>query len=183
MALSWLGANPILSFDDEIIEAQLCKENYEPCRDAVLAEADWSFAIREAELNKLTYESIIGASSYFQLPPNCLRVIEAYDGGDNPLQYWEVSALTVRAKTDTVKIRYIAQVEYSEMFSSTFVQALAARIAATLAIPITQNKSVMDAMWQLYAQLLRVATSTDGLQGGDRPLGRSYLLEARYKNA
>jgi len=49
-------------------------------------------------------------------------------------------------------------------------QALAARIASALAIPLTENRALQADYWGLYQQLLREAAALDGLQGRTRPL-------------
>ena len=41
LALSWLGANRILSFDENSNESRLCSDVYEPLRQAVLEERAW----------------------------------------------------------------------------------------------------------------------------------------------
>ena len=52
-ALSLVGANSIISLDDNTTEARLCKAIYEPVRDALLEEHAWTFAIKWIDIPRL----------------------------------------------------------------------------------------------------------------------------------
>jgi len=180
IALGWLGANSIISLEDDSVEAALCKENYDFLRDAVLEEADWSFAIAEARLVARADEApLIESGSFFLLPPDCIRVISVYDTSKSEINYWDKEGRNLRVDQDAILMKYIRRETDPKVYSPTFVQALAARIAATLAPPITNSNSVAKAMWQLYGQSMNVSVANDGLQGGDKPLGKSSLVDVR----
>ena len=47
-ALGYLGANPIVSFDEPSTSAELMRDNYPFIRDAVMTEVAWTFAVVRA---------------------------------------------------------------------------------------------------------------------------------------
>jgi len=72
-ALSWLGAGRILSLDDGTELSDLCKDNYEPLRDAVLEEARWTFATKRYEFLPMAEEPAYGYSTQFLIPTEVLN--------------------------------------------------------------------------------------------------------------
>ena len=79
LALSWLAGNRISSLDDDSIEARLCKANYTLSRRAVLEEAEWTFAVKRAQLPSLAEPPLFGFAFQFLLPPDLLYSIGVYD--------------------------------------------------------------------------------------------------------
>ena len=75
------------------------------------------------------------------------------------------TGIVILANTDTVILRAIVRVANIGLWSSMAIQALAARIAADLAIPLTQNRNLQRDMWTLYEQKLGRASVMDGIQG------------------
>jgi hypothetical protein len=184
IALSWLGANPIISLEvteDDSLEAQLCKDNYEGARDAVLEEADWTFAMAEARITALVNGPLWLDGNFFQLPSDCLRVVDVLDTSGISFDVWEIKSRKVIVDADAIFISYIRRCTDPTQFSPTFVQALAARLAAILAPAITNSKTVAESMWTLYAKSITVAQTNDGIQGGDKPLGKSTLVDVRRR--
>ena len=74
-ALSLVGAKSITSLDDDVNEAKLCKLNYAPVRDAVLAEHDWTFATRWETLAASANPAPGEFTNEFPLPSDVLAVL------------------------------------------------------------------------------------------------------------
>lgn len=167
--LSWIGGNLITSFGDGSTEADLCSTNYEALRDSVLEDREWTFAQQWFRLTPTTSTPTNQArwSYQFLLDPQILKVNEVVNENDNPLTfskerrylYSNSAVLVIRA---TIKI-----VDTTE-FSSGFIQALAARIAADLAIPLTESRSLQKDMYALYGQKLVDGITVDSMQGTAR---------------
>ena len=70
----------ISSLDDsESDTAKICNIHYDHTRDALLAAFTWNFAMSGSELSKDSAADPIGEfSNLFQLPTDCLRVVELY---------------------------------------------------------------------------------------------------------
>lgn len=193
-ALGWIGANLITSLDDDNREAQLCKTNFDDLRDAVLEEREWTFAVRRITLAPLLLTPKYGYGNQFLLPPQVIRVLNVPDttfgdtlsfftgatrqvqqGPDQQPQVpvWRKESLEepaatgniILANTDQLLLRVIVRVTNIGLWSPMFVQAFASRLAADLAIPLTQNRTLQKDMWAIYEMKLGKAATMDGMQG------------------
>jgi hypothetical protein len=181
-ALGWVGGNLITSLGDSSNEARLCNANYADLRDAVLEDAVWSFAIKRARITKLVAAPEYGFASQFTLPSDTIRVLNVQDGGndtDPDIPEWQREGNTIVCDRDVIYIKYIARITDTALFSSGFKQALAARIAADLSIPITQSRQVQSDMWSLYRAKLGDASTTDSLQGRSRRIRSRWVDQSR----
>jgi len=195
LALGWLGANLITSLNDDNREAQLCKTNYDDIRDAVLEEREWTFAVRRLTLPPMVLQPVYGYRNQFLLPNDVLRLLNVpntqftdpsaailgggpsgiHEGPDQQPQLatYRVESIespsangtVILANTDRIICRVIWRVTNIDLYSPLFIQALAARIAADLTIPLTQNRALQRDMWQLYERKLNRASAMDGIQG------------------
>ena len=183
-ALGWLGANLITSFDDQTKEANLCEANYASLRDAVLERGDWTFAIRRAELPQLDpSEAVLGFGNAYQLPSDCIRIIQASpDVNYEPTttMHWNLEDRKVVTDNGACFIKYVTREEDPVRFSPGFVQALAYRIATELAIPLTKSRQLQQQMYGLYEERVREATGMDGKQGRVPRARSSWSDKSRY---
>ncbi len=168
-ALGWLGADLITSLDDDSTAAQLCKLNYPILRDTVLEEAEWSFAIKRYQLPALADKPVSGWQYAHEVPGDVLRVLTCRADVDRDQAYnemdWALESGNIMSNTEIVYIRSIVQVTDPAKYSTMFTQALAARIAADLAIPITESRSIQSDMFGLYSNKISEAVTVDGMQG------------------
>jgi len=179
LALSQLGGKfTITSLDDDTVGARLCKANYEPLRDAVLEEMDWSFAIVRSDLTPDPTPALIDGYTKFKLPAKVLRVLSVYAGGMK-IDDWGLEQRFILAKQSAVSIRALESTDDTAMFSQAFTQALAARLAAELAMPLTNNAATSQTMWQLYAQKVGLARTNDGMQGPALGYPTGRVINAR----
>lgn len=99
------------------------------------------------------------------LPLDCLRVLEVED--DDAAE-WAVEAGYVLCLDELAEvptdIRYIARVANVSTYDSLFVDAFAARIAAELAMPLTQDDALYKAQIALYEAKLSEARAKDALE-------------------
>ena len=183
MSLSWLGGNIIISFQDESTEAILCAANYEPSREATLEDREWTFAAARAIPNKLADPPAFGYSSAFQLPTNP-KVIKVNKVSDSPyfdtkIEDWVKEGDKILANKDVIYIKYTQDIDDPIKFSPGFVQALAARIAADICVPLTHDVKLFASYWQLYLNKLETAGANDGMQGRNIKLENNQLVKVR----
>lgn len=99
------------------------------------------------------------------LPSDCLRVLEVQD---DDFVEWSVEAGGVLALDENATIpaavRYIARVTDVRVFDPLFVDALAARITAELAIPLAQDADLHRVQLSLYQAKLQEAREKDALE-------------------
>jgi hypothetical protein len=60
-----------------------------------------------------------------------------------------------------------------------FVQVVAARIAADIAMALTENRKLQVDMWQLYERKLAEAAASDGQQGSNDFITQTQLVDVR----
>lgn len=173
-ALGFLGGNRIISLDDGTTEANLCKDLYANLRDVVLEEHNWTFATQWIELPALATTPTGVYGKAYELPSNVLRVVEVTDNND-----WQVEDRKIVTNEAAVKARCIMRVTDPAKFSPGFVQAMAARLAADLALPLTNSRSMMEAMFSLYDAKVGRAVTSDNRQGKARRVRSKWLLNAR----
>jgi len=175
MALGWLGANLITSLQDGSTEAKLMDANFFAIRDAVLEEVDWRFATARYSLVLSAEKPEFEYANKFLIKENVLKVITV-----NENKYdWQREGEYILSDEAVCNIRCIVRIVSPALFTPLFVQALAARLAADLAMPLTQNRTLQGDMYALYKVKLTEAKSSDGQQGKSRKLRMRKLLQAR----
>ena len=181
LALSWLGGNRITSLEDGTTEANLCAANYNPARDAVLEDRDWTFASTRCMPNRLAEPPEFGYSSAFQLPPDFIRVIRISQLADmrDEIFEWEKEKDQLLVNADVIYMRYVFRLEDPTKFSPNFVQAFAARIAADICVPLTHDKELFANYWQLYLSKLETGGAMDGMQGVNKRLQARKIIRIR----
>lgn len=195
LALGWLGQPPISAIDgsDPSPAGQLLFQQFAGIRDAVLEARDWTFATKRYVLPLAGGRPPWGWTSQFQLPAEVLRVITAANA--SPTGTLDAFAISMALDEGTevtrlewvkegrmifagslnsgqsgqpiqqLNVKAIVQIEDSSLWSPTFCQALAARIAADLCISLLNNRALQADLWKLYDAKLRDAASNDGRQG------------------
>ena len=186
-ALGWLGASPIASLDEESTVARLCNANYESLRRTVLEDVQWSFARSRMVLD--TFEEPTGddwgEKNRFPIPnpDEVLTIDEVYPNKTqtNQVEGWVIESSYIIANAKKLYVIYTKDVIDENAFSPSFVEALAARLAADLAIPIVQSRELQADMWGLYNSKIKTAAANDGSQGSREKIksGRLTMVRAR----
>ena len=199
IALGWLGQGSITSFEDRSRTAQLCKDNYDLLRDALLESRCWTFA----EFKKVSTSSQVpgrvdgnentyaengwpewGEGFVHYIDSQFLKVFRVYRDSsmdsDNQA-VWGRHGEYVIADQETIYMWGVRRVEDTDSFSELFVQALAGRIAADLCVPITQNRALQVDMWSLFNDKMSEAAARDGQQGRNETVGATRLRRARMR--
>ena len=182
-ALLSLGAAQIISFDDPSNEAALCKQLYFDLRDAVLQAHDWSFAIERVVLPKGGTDPTFRYANAYPLPTRVLYVQEVNKiTRTDPVRDWQVENDAIVTDDNTCSAKLLRQVTDTSKFSPLFIQALQARLAADMSIPLTSNGKLEQAKWNLYRAKLTEASSRDGQQGKSRRIRSRWLENARLSS-
>lgn len=193
IALSRLGITTTVTSlsADTATEAVQANLIYATTRDAMLAEYPWRFARKHVALVDSGDPDMIDFDYVYEYPSDCLRVLRVFSEGqewDDVQADFEVyTAPTgsggederlVCTNVEDAWVDYIAQVTDPDMFSPGFVDCLAWRLAAELAVPLARDFNRRDALYKVYAETM------DGVRASDmgeshRPLRRG----SRYKGA
>ncbi len=182
-ALGWVGGNLIISLGDDSGEAKLCNANYASLRDAVLEEREWTFAVARIEPAPLATLPLYGFDKQFQIPPDVIRVLQVsradsdvVSGGaisrsgtglgrETEIEWLREGSTIVANNATRIYARVITRITDTTKFSPAFDQALAARIAMDLAIPIASSAKLQKDMASMYGEKIALAAASDGLQG------------------
>ena len=173
IALINLGEDTITALSDDVKAARLINRRYAPIRDAVLRAHPWNCAMARAQLASTDPTPVWGPAACYQLPTDCLRVLRVEDRS----AAWKVEGRKIVSNAAApLNILYSQQVTDPNAFDPLLIEAIAARLAADLAHPITQSTTLIQVMWDLYRQKLIEARGVDGQEGtGDALIADVWL--------
>jgi len=174
-ALALLGASSIISLTEATENARRCNMHYGSTRDALIRKHRWRFAVNRATLAALAAGPAYQYDYAYQLPtdPYCLRVLEFYeereDGSD-----WQVEGRTLVTDSETARIKYLGRVTDPNTFDASFHDALVYELAAKLAIPITNSRSLSTDMREQAEYKIAEAEINNAIEsyaeGDDTPI-------------
>lgn len=183
LALSWLAGNLIISIDDDINEAKLCKANYELSRDAVLETMAWTFATKRYTLTPEVSAPSWGYAYQFTIPADIITLLDVTNKSDTPNGAndldWRREGNLILCDAEKVYVKAIFRVTDPARFPPNFVQAVAARLAAEIAIPLTESQQLMMTMEGKYKDRLLIAAGSDGIQGKVDVIDSRHLTGVR----
>lgn len=163
LALIKFGEKTINSLEDDTKEGRACKALYPLLREQMLSAHPWNFAMARADISaQLSDTPAFGYDYAYQLPSDCLRVWELYDQYADTTSArvwysqsqlsknvsisedeWEVEGRELLTdRSENIYIRYIKDVTVTGHFPSMFVECLALRLAAELAVKLAESKSM-----------------------------------------
>lgn len=175
-ALIKLGASRIASIDDDTPTARIMKEQYPKIRDAVLRSHPWNFAIKRVQLAEVAVPPAFGFERGFQIPNDCLRVLEI----DSQSDEWQKEGDQIVSDANAIYIKYISKITESGKFDSCFSEALAAMLAHDTCFAITQSNTLKEQLMKDYKYWIGEARSFDGQEGGTRQVYANEWLNSRY---
>lgn len=160
-ALLLLGNNPITSLSEQSKAARLCSQFYQQTIDATLRAYTWNKATARSEplAAELSGPSF-GFAFKYPLPPDCLRVL----GMSNEGYKFKIEGDYILTDVSECKISYIKRIAAASM-DPLMIDAASARLAATIAFPLSNSVSAADAMWTLYKDKLDEAQTIDAFEG------------------
>lgn len=194
IALSWIGADTVTDIDTDGTErADLCVLHYPVCRDNVLTEREWTFAVEHNILDTPdgTAPTNPEWGQRFPIASTTLRVLTVHPPTDVFTDFltdsepsaeqipWVREGDWILCNYDEISVRTIERITTVADFPDVFVQALAARLAMDLAIPLTQSLNLHQQMAAMYQDKMRNAAAMDGMQGRSRRIRHRGLLARR----
>lgn len=160
-ALDLLGAASIISLEDGSKAAGLCARNYEPARDATLRAYPWNCARARAALAASVTGPAWGDEKAFPLPDDCLRVVALQLDVDLNIR-WRVEGRSLLVASDgPLNVAYIRRLDDPTQMDEMLATAIAARLAAMIAWPVTGIAGLQDRMVALAERLVAEARRID----------------------
>lgn len=168
VGLILLGQPTLLRLDDDNDVARTAHALWPDVRDAVLSEHPWNRCTKILTLSKTprnpAWVTTERSYSYEYLyPPDCLRILEPEDD----LAKWEAGVSTtgeavVWSDVDGLTVKYIFRNTNVSQYSAWLSLALSKRMAAEMALPLTQSLSKANAMMGAYQLHMSRAKGMDG---------------------
>lgn len=183
LALGKIGSIRIMSLDDATQPARYCKLFYAQGRDEVLRCHDWNFATARATLSQLASAPAFGWAYQYQLPTDCLRVLQlnAYEHRESRPPY-VVEQGKLLTDQDAANILYTSRVEDANLFDPLFIKALSIKLASDIVTPLTGSRSQAAELMQEFEGLLKnLASAQDSKEG--RPKRKPAWVESDLVNA
>lgn len=186
IALGHLGEAPISSLAENNKAGRACQLHYKLTRDEVLRSHRWNFAKDRAKLTELSDTPVFGWARHFELPTDCLRVVEFNDQeiGDVVTDEYEIEGRKLLTNADEARIVYIKREEEVEKYDPLFVQALALKLSIILSEQIRGATGKTQELTQAYERLAGpLARRIDANEGrrrkGTLPMN-SRAIRARH---
>jgi len=162
-ALAKIGGQLIMSLDDDTKEARLCREQYFKNKRAMLLEHPWNFAMRRIALTQDTETPVWGFEYMYPLPNDCLRVFQTDLDREN-LEY-KIEGANLVTDEPTVNILYMSSKVDESLFSESFAECLALRVAKDISYSIVQSRTLREDLEADYKMYLRQCRSYDAQEG------------------
>lgn len=176
LAIALVGGRQILTVDDDIEEARLCKKFYTIVRDRLLRSHPWNFAIKRVELAEVSTTPLFQWAHQFQLPSDCLRVLQL----DYNTDEYKVEGRYILTDSSTVKALIVFKQTDESKWDANFVDLMATELAIYLAYPITQSRETKADLQEEAKMKLREARSFDAQEGVIDQVDASEWLNARF---
>ncbi len=175
-ALLTLGGDEVLDETESSVGARAGRQFYPIVRDDLLRKHNWKFAIKRKELGALGVDPLWKWAKAFELPPDCLRIIEVL-GQDT--ETWDVEGTAVVTNTTTCSIKYVSRIEDETMFDASFVETFSLALALKLAIPLTANFQIVQMIGKAFREQLENARTMNAFEEGPRTFTSNELLNFR----
>mgnify|MGYP001555677700 CR=1 FL=1 len=175
-ALALVGANQIEDLDGASDEAVICNALYEPSRDGLLAEVDWSFATTRRSLASTGDTPAYEYDYEYQLPTDCFRVVETSND-----DFYVVEGDKLLCDASSVTIKYIKRVTDVSKMPHLFKQALAFQMAVDMCEALGgKNRGRMKSQLQdRFMYVMDQAFATDAAQDNKDIPKEGSVINAR----
>jgi hypothetical protein len=168
LALAHLGESRIESLDEDNVASRACSMHYAFTRDEVLRSHRWNFAVKRAVLSRLEEDPPFGYAAQYELPADCLRVLEVNGSelGDVLCGPYVIEGRRLLTDAAAVNLLFIRRAADVSQFDALFAQALALKLAVALSETIrgTTGKTaeLMAAYERTVAPLARRVDANEG---------------------
>ena len=189
LALGYIGnTETIASFTENTTASDLCGRLYPIEYKRLIEEYPWNFAVKTAALTEVTTETSDIYSFVYKYPADAIRILRILPAADGYVNEYELQYVLDSTDGDTKRIlcnvedasvEYIMDVDNAEVFTPSFADALAWRLAVKLAIPLSSNANTVQMVQQFAAAAEHKAKWLNAKQQYKPTIGRRSCLDAR----
>lgn len=174
-ALVKIGVDRIISLNDDVRQAKICKEQYSKVLNELLCSHPWNFAIGRASLAALVTAPAFGYLYQYQLPADYNRALEFNEN----LYEWAVESGCIVTDAGYAQLRYIKKDVPTYLFTSLFAEALSCKLAHDISYVLVQSVTLKDQLYKEYESKLRQARSFDAQEGTGQRVATTYWANSR----
>lgn len=181
MALGILVEAPIDSLDDNTKAGRLLNLHYETTRQSELIKQSWAFAVFRVELDHDDDAPTSDEYRYgYAIPEDALRVLPLTDNGEASgmrVPFKQEGSLILTNYSGPRIVRYIGNMTDPADWDPLFIEALAARLAMKIAMPLTNKTSVLQGAQVVYNEAISEARRVNSIMASSINASRSWAEE------
>ena len=174
-ALSALGQERIMAFDENNDRARLATEHYPGSRDHVLESMEMKGTITRASLPLLTSTPLFGFANQFQLPADFIKLKDP----ELLSERFRIEGDKYLTDSDIANVEYIRRETDVNLFGELVRNAIGFKLAEKMCLPLTKDRQLRRDIKALYEDALAEAQLQDMRQGPIDQLGSSDWLQGR----
>lgn len=175
-AMTLIGADPVIDFDDGTTEAQVSSALYESTLRSVLTEHRWNFTIKQIQASKLSTTPSVGYQFKYSLPSPVLSIDKIIPMN---ISYELYASNEIHTDYDgELWVEGQFRVDESE-FKDYFSEYLEYRLASKFAFPITADPTLASSMSDQASRHQKLAKSADSKQRKGVGFKRFSLVDVR----
>lgn len=154
-ALQKVSRRRISTIDDGSYEANLCNDLFTLALEDTLYEHNWSSCSARIELVKLSGDPPHGYTNRFQLPNDCVRVIQGYynERKESFDFEWQIEGRTLLTNQESVFLRYVFRPTNFEALNPAITNCIVFKLAMALAVPLQLDRADENALLQQYERI------------------------------
>jgi hypothetical protein len=140
----------------------------------------WNCATKRQSLTANTETPDWGYDYAYQVPTDCLRVLEVNGEDVGSSTLWQIEkGEIVTDLSPPLEIKFIFRNTEVPTYDPEFVSALSYKLAVEWVEPLIKAANLKQTMFELYKQALSAARGTDGQEGSPRRIQSSTWLDVR----
>lgn len=178
-SLTLLGAARITALTEDSKNARECNALYPYVRNGVLTDHLWTFAQKRMALAVVAGDPEFtedGVTIIYQLPVDLLQLNFVNQRG----ALVKIEEDKLLSDASGLKIKYTFELTDTTKFKPKFIEAFVAKLAAELAIPITNKSTFAESLFTVYYEKkLPQAISIDSVQGTPQAPQQNEWLNSR----
>ena len=189
-ALLKIGADTIASLDinqtdsEAVVQsAKLCGILFDQALEETLRTYKWNSALKRSQLSRLTETPAFKFKYKYQLPGDCIRVMNVYDKADayDDRTQWVVEGRTILCDYETVYLCYVSKPDDVSQLDAFLTRAVIQNLAIKLAVPMQLDQTMQNNLIDEYENVvLPAARSVDTLENKYWEMEESDFILSRY---
>ena len=173
LALSSLGEARIQNLNDNNSRARACNARLGDVITSVLRMHVWNSALERETLTSVG-TPVFGFSYIFQLPANCIRVVEV-----NPVSRYQVEKKNILSNESSLNLLYVGEPTDLNNLDSLLAEAIAMKLALEIAETLTSKQGLKAELMQKYIIALQEARAANSHDKTPERRERSSYLDAK----